>query len=460
MDKVNMSVAIIPMALDFGWSPAVSGIVHSSFFYGYMLCQLPSGYLSATKGGRRILPMGVGLWSGATALLPLAASTGVPGLCASRALVGLGEAVAPAAAIDLVARSMPPGERSRATSFVFGGLHLGSVLGLLAAPALIHAAGWRSVFVVFGGLGLVWVVWFEALMARMAQSDPQLAALLAGSTTAASVTPGSAAVAADTHAGGDPHHAGPLNPDQPIPYRAFLRSQPVQALCFTHFAHNYFHYTMLAWLPSYFTSTLNVDLMHAAQTALLPPVAGIVASAVAGPLADGLIERGVPLPVVRKGIQGLSFVGPLACLYACCSPDISTSPDVMVLLITVALGVSSLSLAGLYCTHQDMSPKYASALLGLTNTVGAMPGILGVATVGWLYDTTHSWEAALFAPSMLCMVAGAVVYTLWASNAPTDFDAADNSPFAWEAKLPKLPQLPQLPQLPWASSKQAGDKQD
>jgi hypothetical protein len=27
------------------------------------------------------------------------------------------------------------------------------------------------------------------------------------------------------------------------------------------------------------------------------------------------------------------------------------------------------------------SPKYASALLGLTNTTGAIPGIIGVATV-------------------------------------------------------------------------------
>jgi len=33
-DKVNISVAIIPMAQDFGWSPTVAGLVQSSFFYG------------------------------------------------------------------------------------------------------------------------------------------------------------------------------------------------------------------------------------------------------------------------------------------------------------------------------------------------------------------------------------------------------------------------------------------
>ena len=32
-DKVNLSVAIIPMAHDFGWSPSVAGLVQSSFFW-------------------------------------------------------------------------------------------------------------------------------------------------------------------------------------------------------------------------------------------------------------------------------------------------------------------------------------------------------------------------------------------------------------------------------------------
>jgi hypothetical protein len=34
MDKVNISVAIIPMAQDFGWSPTTAGFVQSFFFYG------------------------------------------------------------------------------------------------------------------------------------------------------------------------------------------------------------------------------------------------------------------------------------------------------------------------------------------------------------------------------------------------------------------------------------------
>jgi len=145
MDKINISVAIIPMAKEFHWSPTVIGLVQSSFFYGYLLSQLPAGYASSRFGGKNVLSVGVGLWSLSTACIPFAAST-IPGLFLSRAAVGLGEGVAPAAATDLIAKTVPTSSRSRATSFVFGGLHVGSLLGLTLAPFFIDAFGWPSVF--------------------------------------------------------------------------------------------------------------------------------------------------------------------------------------------------------------------------------------------------------------------------------------------------------------------------
>ena len=78
-DKVNISVAIIAMSRDFGWSPTVSGIVQSSFFAGYMATQIPGGYIISRLGGRRVLPAGVSLWSLATAATPVLAGS-LPGL--------------------------------------------------------------------------------------------------------------------------------------------------------------------------------------------------------------------------------------------------------------------------------------------------------------------------------------------------------------------------------------------
>lgn len=53
--QVNLSVAIIPMSHQFGWSPSVAGLVQSSFFWGYALSQLPGGWLAKIFGGRLVL---------------------------------------------------------------------------------------------------------------------------------------------------------------------------------------------------------------------------------------------------------------------------------------------------------------------------------------------------------------------------------------------------------------------
>lgn len=103
MDKVNLSVAIIPMSHQFGWNSSTAGLVQSSFFWGYALSQLPGGWLAKIFGGRKVLEVGVLAWSLATALVPFLAGY-MPGLVASRILVGMGEGVSPSAATDLIAR--------------------------------------------------------------------------------------------------------------------------------------------------------------------------------------------------------------------------------------------------------------------------------------------------------------------------------------------------------------------
>ena len=82
-DKVILTIAIIPMAEEFGWSSSVSRLIQSAFFYGFMLMQLPGGYLCSQLGGQRVLPAGLALWSAATAAVPFVAHS-LPALLTSR----------------------------------------------------------------------------------------------------------------------------------------------------------------------------------------------------------------------------------------------------------------------------------------------------------------------------------------------------------------------------------------
>lgn len=418
MDKVNISVAIIPMAQEFGWSPTVSGLVQSSFFWGYALSQIPGGYLNSKIGGRKVLPVGVGLWSIATAVVPLVGSV-IPALYASRAAVGLGEGVAPSGATDMVARCIAKEERARAISFIFSGLHVGSLLGLLVAPPLIENLGWESVFYIFGVLGIAWVLWFQKVMADIEISDPEVAYQLSAPAESSASDPSSMST----------------------PWRGFARNGPLRALAYTHFCNNWFHYTMLAWLPTYFTDTLSLNLTQAAQVALMPPVAALAVSAIAGPAADYFISNGTPVARVRKVSQCLAFLGPTICLSTAALTDDNW---LAVGLITASLGLSSFSLAGLYCNHADLSPRHASLLLGITNTSGAIPGIIGVVSTGAILDYTGSWALALFLPSIIFFITGAVVFTVFGTAEEQDF--SNNTPFAFEG-LRFVKALKRLPGL-------------
>ena len=53
MDKVNMSIAILPMAADFSWDSSEQGIIQSSIFWGYAATQVLGGLL-ATRFGQQL----------------------------------------------------------------------------------------------------------------------------------------------------------------------------------------------------------------------------------------------------------------------------------------------------------------------------------------------------------------------------------------------------------------------
>eukprot|EP00798_Chlamydomonas_sp_ICE-L_P002986 gene2986-12994_t len=413
MDKVNMSVAVIPMAKDLGWSALDRGLVSSSFFWGYTLTQIPGGYISTKIGGARVLMAGVALWSFGTLIAPPAAKISLWALCATRVLVGLGEGVAPSAATTVLAKMMPRNERSRAVAMVWGGLDVGSVVGLLLSGPLIKAYGWPSVFYLFACLGLMWCVVWPMIKPEMAPS-PKVAEQSAMVQTVEE--PVEKKEAEKIH----------------VPWAEFFKSVPVWAVTVAHFCFNWGYYVLLAWLPSYFELALGLNVQKSSFLTLIPYLAMTAMMPLVGPVADGLVEKGMPLTKVRKLAQGIAFIGPAMCMLACAflTPagqgpaggvaDAAAAANApvaaIVTLLSVSFALGAWSRAGLYCNHQDLSPKYAGALLGITNTAGALPGVLGVTAAGYLLDQTNSWALALFLPTAVCQIFGAIFYTIFASS--------------------------------------------
>ncbi|MBV8972894.1 MAG: MFS transporter [Sphingomonadaceae bacterium] len=388
VDRVNISVAVIPMASRFGWSATTKGAVLTSFFVGYLLAMLPTGMLTARLGGRRVLGAALAGWSLATLATPAAAFAGLPALLAVRVLMGTAEAATFPAAIGLFARWLPAGERSRAVALNLGGIPVGTVVGLSAAGALIAAFGWPAMFVVFGLAGLAFAgLWFVVVRDSPAE-HPRV-----GAAEAALLAEQAAATAPAA-----------------VPWRVLFGKRACWAILVNHFASNWVLYLMLTWLPSYLHDARHLDVAKAGLTAVLPWLSLFVTGNAAGHIGDALVARGVSLLTIRKAMQVAALVGSAAALLLA---ERATGTAEAVALLCVAMGFLGLVSAGYASNHLDIAPRHAAPLYALTNTAGTVPGIVGVYVTGALLDATGNY-AATFALAAGVNLIGALIWLLWA----------------------------------------------
>lgn len=390
VDRVSISVAIIPLSRDRGYDAAAQGIILSAFFWGYLWPQLLGGWMSDRFGGRRVLAAGVAVWSLATLLTP-PASVAFSLLIAMRVLLGLGEGVNFPAIHSITARWTLAEERSRVIALNFSGIHLGTVTAFLVSPAIIVALGWHALFYIAGAVGLVWVFAWLWRTSEKPDTDPhitreELATIIAG------------------------RPAAPLA--VAIPWGPILREKAVWAIAIAHFCSNFGFYILLLWLPTYLDKTFAMALPRVGLFSLIPWIATFTTSNVAGWIADRMLRAGFRVVTVRKTFQSIAFIGgaiPLLLL-----PSVST-PEQAILLVTMSVACNGFGTGAFAANHLDIAPRYAGILMGISNTVATIPGIVGVAAAGFIWRATGSFSAVFYVIAAVYIV-GAIGYGLWASG--------------------------------------------
>src|SRR5437899_2188798 len=90
IDRVALSVASKPIALEFGLSPVAIGYLFSSVLWTYLVCLIPMGILVDRLGTKAVNAAGIGLWSAATMITGVAGNFGA--LITTRLAMGIGEA--------------------------------------------------------------------------------------------------------------------------------------------------------------------------------------------------------------------------------------------------------------------------------------------------------------------------------------------------------------------------------
>ena len=389
IDRVNISVVAPILMTEFGWDPAVTGTILSAFFVGYLLTQLPGGWLADRFGGKAIIGFAVVWWSLATFITPFAYA--VPLMIAARIGLGIGEGVTPPALHSMTARWIPAHERSRVIAFNVTGVYVGIMAAFLLSVWIVTHWGWSWVFYSFGLLGLLWALLWYFLVTSWPEEHP-------------TISPAELAYIQQ-----DLPEVAPV---EAIPWRLFFSSSAFWALVVGQFCTLWTWYMFLTWLPIYLVKARGFSLEEMGVYAMLPYLAMLLAANGAGWIADGLIRRGVSITLVRKGFQSLCFVGSAGCLLLLSA---TTSQWLALLYIALGLGAVATSAAGFLVNHLDIGPRYAGVLMGIANTVGTIPGILAPATTGFIIQFTGSWELVFYLAAGISGV-GTLIWLLFATG--------------------------------------------
>ena len=149
IDRVVISLAIIPMSEEAGWSETQKGIILGSFYIGYMVTQIYGGVLSDRIGAKIVLGVGLLVWSLFTFITPWAFFGGFISLIIARIGMGLGEGITFPAWHSLYARWIPFSERARSVAITNSAIPIGTIFGLVVTPIIILNMGWQWAFYLY-----------------------------------------------------------------------------------------------------------------------------------------------------------------------------------------------------------------------------------------------------------------------------------------------------------------------
>ncbi|KAL2080375.1 hypothetical protein ACEWY4_024168 [Coilia grayii] len=381
----------------FAWDSETQGMLLGAFFFGYLLTQIPGGYLAGRFGGSVFLGVGVLGTAALTLLTPLAADMGASWLFALRALEGFGEGVTFPAMMAMWARWAPPLERSRLMTFSGSGANFGAFVALPLTGFICHALGWPAVFYCCGGAGCVWAFFWFLMVSDDPQTHPRISECEKDYITKSIGSEGGA-------------HGWS------VPLGPMVLSVPLWAIIVSQMCANWSYYTLLTSLPTYMDTVLHFDLRQNSFLSALPYLGGWLFSVLSGVVADFLLERELlSTTAVRKSFTVIGLLLPAALLVAVGFTGCSGMLAVLCLTLSSTLG--GISAAGVFVNQIDIAPRYAGMLLGITNTFGTIPGVLAPIAVGHLTKdhTLLGWRNVFFV-SAAVSASGALVFTLFGSG--------------------------------------------
>lgn len=384
VDRGAIAIAAPLMKDELHLSASGFGLAVSAFFWAYAPLNVVTGWLCDRFCVYRLLAGGLALWALSTALTGLAG--GLVVLVLLRLLLGLGESIVFPGSSKIIAAQVSEDGRGLANALPAAGIAFGPAVGTLAGGLILLSFGWRAVFLVFGGVTLLWLIpWASA-------SKPLRSAVLTAPVV------------------------------DPFPVGRLLRTPALWAMGIGHFFNNYGFYFLVSWLPLYLVKTRGFTIGEmTAVTTFGFALQGVVAL-VGGRWSDGLVRGGVDEGRLRRRLLAFAQLCGAASVAGI---FVSQSLGALALWLAVAGVAAGIGATNLYALAQQFAgPRAAGSWVGVQNALGNMSGIVGPIVTGLIVDKLGGYGWA-FAAAVGCSLLGAAWWLVVVPEARCVDPAAD-----------------------------------
>ncbi|XP_046439302.1 vesicular glutamate transporter 1-like [Daphnia pulex] len=404
--RCNLGVAIVQMTAnntetgepEFDWTKRTIGLVDSSFFWGYLITQVPGGFLASKYAANKVFGSAIVVSACLNMLLPGAAKLHPVVFTLVRILQGLVEGVTYPACHGIWRWWAPPLERSRLATLAFCGSYAGAVVGMPLSGWLTDGISWQAPFYFYGVFGIIWYVFWVWLSFEKPCLHP-------------TITPSERLYIEESLS----HVQRTIPNFYTTPWRSFFTSMPVYAIIVANFCRSWTFYLLILSQPSYFRQVFKFDIGKVGTLAALPHLVMTIIVPIGGQLADHLRRNGILTTTsVRKifncGGFGMEAIFLMVVAY-------TRDTTIAITTLTLAVGFSGFAISGFNVNHLDIAPRYASILMGISNGVGTLSGMFCPIVVESLTknEKPEEWQTVFVIASVIHFL-GVGFYAVFASG--------------------------------------------
>ena len=370
VDRTNISLALPSISHELHMNAGQAGSAAGIFFWGYLLLQIPGGYLAEHWSAKRFISILLVCWGVAAMLCGLVRNW--EEFWAMRFVLGIAEGGVWPATLVLLAHWFPRAERARANAYWMLCLPAAVVLSSPLSGWILGRWGWRVMLISEGALPFVWLlIWILFIADR-----PRQARWISSEER-------------DFLETTLEHEAVELDPGKPEPFLKLLLRPQVLLMVAIYFLVNSGNYGYLFWLPSALGSEKRLSSFVVGILFAIPFVVTGIGMVWISRHSDKKHER-------KRHVAGAMAWGGVFLL---ASVLLSPHSFVLSFLAIVMVGAGSFGALGpFWAIPSETLPRSVSgSAMGLINALGNLGGFFGPVVVGYLDKRTGSFVSGFAA---------------------------------------------------------------